>query len=258
VLGVTAAAAGLLLGPRTRRAASGQPPTLDRLHCPELRVPGATSNGGRVPVVVDVPLPMDPDHHVAALEVINPRDPVPVKGTFHFTPASGRAYVAFQARFDEGPSTAMAVAECQRHGRFTTTAPVTIAPGAGGCAGGAPARVGADEIRAPVIRIPRLVGEGRIPAGAIIDVQLKTKHPNRTGLVVRDGAFVRESEPFHLDAVDVFYGGQRVSRFVLTAALSDNPLITFTLRVRDEGTIRVALTNTRGQRFEATHDIRFT
>jgi desulfoferrodoxin (superoxide reductase-like protein) len=257
VLGLAAAAAGLLIQPRIGRAASGASSADERLHRPAVRVPAATTNGARVPVVVEVALPMDPEHHVTALEVVNPRDPVSVKGVFHFTPANGRAYVAFQARLDEGPSTVIAASDCARHGRFSTTADVTIAPGAGGCAGGAPA-AGAlpDEIRPPVLRIPQLVAGDSLRAGDLVDVQVKIKHPNRTGLVVRDGAFVRDSEPFHLNGMDVFYERDRVSRFVLTAALSDNPLITFKLRARREGAIRVTLTNTRGQRFEATHPLR--
>ena len=177
---------------------------------------------------------------------------------FHFTPANGRAWVAFQARFDEGASTVVATAQCRRHGRFSATTPLVIAPGGGGCTGGPPATPpGFEEIRPPVIRIPKLVAEGPLQAGELIQVQVKTKHPNRTGLVVRDGRFVAESEPFHLNGLDVVYGDEPVSRFVLTAALSDNPLITFLLQARREGLVRVTLTNTRGQRFEAAHPIRF-
>jgi hypothetical protein len=117
--------------------------------------------------------------------------------------------------------------------------------------------VGTDEIRSPVIRIPRLVAEGALRPDELIQVQVKAKHPNRTGLVLRDGRFVQESEPFHLTALNVVYGDEPVSRFVLTAALSDNPLITFLLRVRREAPLQVTLTNTRGQRLEATHPIRF-
>jgi desulfoferrodoxin (superoxide reductase-like protein) len=257
-LGLAAAAAGLLAEPGMRRARGEPPPTLERLHRPLLRLPAFTSNGARVPVTVEVAHPMEADDHVTALQVVNARDPVPVKGTFHFTPTNGRVYVAFQARFDEGPSAVMATAECRRHGRFTTTAPIAIAEGGGGCAGGAPpaARIGADEIRPPVIRIPQLIAEGLIRPGDIIDVQVKTRHPNRTGLVVRDGKFVQDSEPFHLNEMEVFYGGEQVSRFALSAALSDNPLITFKLLARREATVRVTLTNTRGQRFEATHPLR--
>jgi predicted secreted protein len=251
-LRLAGAAGGLLVTPRTL-AADGD---LEALHRPRLRLPATTANGGRVPVVVEATYPMDEGHGDTVLEVVNPRDPVAAKGVFHFTPANGRAYVAFQARFDEGPSAVVAGARCRRHGSFTASAPLVIAPGAGGCAGGAPPAA-ADEIRDPVIRIPRLVAEGTIQAGEVIQVQVKTRHPNRTGLTWHDGRWVAESEPFHLSQLDVVYAGQPVSRFVLTAALSDNPLITFLVHVRHEGQVRVILTNTRGRRFEASHPIRF-
>jgi predicted secreted protein len=257
-LGLAGAGAGLMVvAPWMRRAWGGEPSSPGRSHRPLLGVPAATSNGARVPIVVEVVHPMERDHHVDVLEIVNPRDPVPLKGRFQFTPANGRAYVAFQARLDEGPSTLVATAECSRHGRSTGTAPVTIVEGGGGCAGGAPpaARIDADEIRPPVIRIPQLIAEGQIRADQIIDVQVKTKHPNRTGLIVREGRFVQDSEPFHLNEMVVFYESEQVSRFVLSAALSDNPLITFKLRARPGATVRVTLTNTRNQRFEATHQI---
>jgi sulfur-oxidizing protein SoxY len=259
LLRLAAATAGLLVAPRVLGAQGDPAPSLDALHRPRLRVPAVTSNGARVPLTVEAPYPIEPDHGVSVLEVVNPRDPVAGKGVFRFTPASGRAYVAFQARFDEGSSAVVATARCGRHGPFSATAPLVIAAGGGGCAGGAPTVTPAadDAIRPPVIRIPGLVAEGVVRADEIIRVQVKARHPNRTGLAVRDGRFVQDSEPFHLIALDVVYGDELVSRFVLTAALSDNPLITFLLRVQREGTVRVTLTNTRGQRFEASHPIRF-
>ena len=33
-----------------------------------------------------------------------------------------------------------------------------------------------------MIRIPQLVADGRISAGDLVDVQVRMKHPNRTGL----------------------------------------------------------------------------
>jgi predicted secreted protein len=259
-IGLAAIAAGLMAEPGMRPAGSEPPPTFEDLHRPRLHVPALTSNGARVPMVVEVPHPMLSEHRITGLQVVNPRDPVPVKGTFEFSPANGRAYVAFQARLDEGPSTVTAIADCSRHGRVAATAAVTIAEGAGGCAGGAPpaARMAPDDIRPPVLRVPQLVAEGWIGPDDLIDVQVKTKHPNRTGLVLRDGRFVQESEPFHLNEMVVFYGSEQVSRFVLSAALSDNPLITFKLRARRQAPIRVTLANTRGQRFEATHELHWS
>ena len=42
----------------------------------------------------------------------------------------------------------------------------------------------------------------------------------------------------------------------MTSALSDDPFITFGLLARREGRAQVVVTNSRGQRFEATHEIR--
>jgi hypothetical protein len=49
-----------------------------------------------------------------------------------------------------------------------------------------------------------------------------------------------------------------VSRFALTPALSDDPFITFALRADREGPLEVRLTNSRGQKFEAAHEIAFS
>ncbi len=254
---LAAAAAGLL--GQALRAWSAEPSPPERGHRPELRLPAATANGEKVPIVVEVPLSMEPEHHITTVRIDNPADPVPSKGVFEFTAASGQAFVAFQARIDAGRQTVLATADCNRHGRFTAAQVVQIETGGGGCADPPPpaARAGGDEIRSPVIRIPQLVADGQIHAGQIIDVQLKMKHPNRTGLVLRGGQFVQGSEPFHLSEMEVFYGTARVSRFLLTSALSDNPFITFKLRAGQEGPLRVVLRNNRGQRFEAMHLIRF-
>jgi hypothetical protein len=106
-----------------------------------------------------------------------------------------------------------------------------------------------------VIRIPELVQQGRITPGELIHVQVETRHPSRTGLVMRDGKFVRASEPFYLEEMEVYYCGERVSRFALTSALGDDPLITFSLLATHEGRLQVRLKNSRGQRFEAQHEV---
>ena len=49
-----------------------------------------------------------------------------------------------------------------------------------------------------------------------------------------------------------------MSRFELTPALSDDPFITFALRLRREGALRVVLTNSLGRVFEATHELRLS
>ena len=118
-------------------------------------------------------------------------------------------------------------------------------------------RTQGDDIRPPEIRIAELVRDGRVQRGQVVHAQVKLRHPNRTGLALRDGRFAREAEPFHIRELEVRYAGERVSRFALTPALSDDPFITFALRADREGDLEVRIANTRGQRFRAAHPIRF-
>lgn len=235
-------------------------PPFERLHFPVLQLPVITTNGAKVPVVVEMAHPMEPGHYVRSVHVVNERDPVPSKGVFHFTPANGQVYLAFQARVDQGISELSVTAECNLHGRWVSTRSINIPDGAGGCAGPTPpaGRAAGPDIVPPRVRIPQLVKHGRIRPGEIIEVQVLIRHPNRTGLAGGNGRFVQVSEPFYLQEMEAVYGGERVSRFAMTSALSDDPFITFRLRAQREAPLRILLTNSRGQRFEATHQIRFS
>jgi desulfoferrodoxin (superoxide reductase-like protein) len=261
VLGLGSIATGLVVGAALPRAAQNARAATDPAHRPRLALPVLTENGATVPVTVEVPHLMEPDHYIRRVEVLNPRDPVPSKGVFEFTPLSGHAFVAFQARLDEGVSEVVASAECSRHGRSSAVETVKVADGAGGCAAPAPSGAAARtapafRIRPPVIRIPRLLKGEPIRPGDIVDVQVTMQHPSRTGLVGRNGAFVQESEPFFVRELLVYHGPDLVSRFSLTAALSDNPLITFRLRATRAAPIRIVVTNSRGQRFDASYPLR--
>ena len=225
---------------------------------PVLRLSRLTENGAKVPVVVEMTHPMEPDHHLASLRVVNDRDPIPSKGEFHFTPTNGHVYLAFQVRLDDGRSTVQVSAHCNRGRRWSTAREIRVAAGGGGCVGPVPLTDrGESEIRPPVIRLPQRLRGQPIEPGQTIDVQVKLKHPVQTGLALRDGQFVPVAEPFYLTGMDVFYGGARVSRFVLTPALADDPLISLRLRPWDEGLLRVVFRNSRGAELDATHPIRF-
>ena len=115
-----------------------------------------------------------------------------------------------------------------------------------------------ERILPPALRIPELVQRGSVRRDELIHVQLEMRHPSRTGLTLRNGSFERASDPLYVRDLEVYYGGERVSWFSLTSALSDDPFISFALRARIEAPVRVVLTNNRGQRFEATHEIRLS
>lgn len=227
-------------------------------HVPRVRAPALTRNGAKVPIVVESPHPMTLAHHVSRIEVLNPRDPIPWKGTLHLSPANGAVYLALQARMDAGVADLRVIAECNLHGAHEARAQVVVPEEGGGCTGAAPpdaGRAGGPDVRPPELRIPELVARGRIARGELVHPQLKLRHPSRTGLALVDGAFVQESEPFHVETVEILYGGERVCRFELSPATSDDPLLGFALRARHDAPLRAVVVNSRGQRFEATHEI---
>ena len=230
------------------------------VHAVVLRAPVVAGDGNKVPLVVEMTHPMEAGHHVRSLEVTNARDPVPSKGVFRFTPANGRVYLAFQARMDEGIAELTATVECSVHGRSSTgLVSVTIPDGRGGCAGplaGAAPR--SPDVRPPEIRIPALLKGRSLRPGEVFAVQVGLAHPNRTGLTRREGRFVATTEAFHLERIEVFYGEEPVSQFLTTAAWSDDPLLTFCMRVQHDELLRVVATNSRRQRLEAEHAIRLT
>jgi len=257
-VGLTAARSRIHAG--AEQAAGTQiPPPAPPPHgaAPEVRLPVLTENGAKVPVGVSVDHPMEIAHHVTVLTVVNDRDPIPSKGEFVFSAANGQAYVAFQARLDDGPSTVRVAVECSQGRRWDGAGTTRVADGAGGCTGAPPKPASsAGEIRAPVIRLPRLLRGEHVRPGELLDVQVGIRHPVRTGLERRGGAWTQVAEPFYLTELEVFLDAERISRFALTPAVSDNPLITFRLRARADGLIRVVFHNSRGARLEAAQPMR--
>lgn len=210
-------------------------------HLPFLDVPLLAEDGSTVPVGISVDHPMEPDHYVSSLEVVVETDPVPNKGTFHFTPANGRAWVGFQMRSGRG-GVVRAIMSCTRHGRFAGTKEFRVAEG--GC-GTSLEQVRRRRLGNPLVRVPR-----RVRRGDLIEVRTKIDHNSYTGLVEQDGTFVRERPAFYLTSLRVYMGVRKVSEFALTPAVSPDPLIRFSLRVTDVGPLRVIYENNEGQGWE--------
>jgi sulfur-oxidizing protein SoxY len=230
---------------------------LKEIHTPRLVLPAVTRNGTHVPVVVQMNHPMDQGHYIRRVQFLNESDPIPSKGIFHPTPANGEIYFAFQARMHSGTSTVLAVAECNLHGTWTARHRITIPDGQGGCAtaGAAKPAVANDEILPPVIRIPELVRRGRLTRGEVAEVQVKFKHPSRTGLAYENKKFVQVEESLYLTSMEIFHGENLVSRYEMTAGLSDNPFLKFKLKLTAAKPIRIRFTNSVGRQFSAISEV---
>lgn len=221
-------------------------PDLERAHRPQLELPILSEEPTAVPIQVGVDHPMEPDHFIRSIEVTLETDPVPHKGKFLFTPANGRAWVAFQMRSGAG-GLVKAAAECSKHGRFVATKGLRVVEG--GCTT-APDRSARERVGNPLLRLPR-----SMKAGEIIEVRAKVDHGSHTGLVFKNGKFVREAAEFYIKQVLVMLDDQKVSEFQMTSAVSPNPLIRFPLKVTRGGTLRIVFINNEGRQWEAAQPI---
>ena len=110
------------------------------------------------------------------------------------------------------------------------------------------------KMQKPRMRFPR-----RIRKGEIIRVQVKIRHPIRTGLrLMPDGTFIRGREPFYIRLVEIFYGKELVSKFEPNSTTSDDPLYGFNLRATKEAPVRIVFTNHKDEQSEVSKTIKFS
>ena len=105
--------------------------SFEQLHVPHIRMPDVIQDGANSPIIVQMDHPMEPDHYITNVQILDYHDPIIWKGTFNFTPENGEVYVYSQLRLDSGKSTVYVIAECNQHGKWVNTHHVDVA--VGGC-----------------------------------------------------------------------------------------------------------------------------
>ena len=101
------------------------------VHLPRVTLPPVVEDGAQAPIVVQMDHPMEHDHYIKSIQILNYSDPVVIKGKFYFTPPNGEVYFGSQIRLAGGESTVWVIAECSQHGKFAVSKTVKVA--AGGC-----------------------------------------------------------------------------------------------------------------------------
>ncbi|MCL4491489.1 MAG: hypothetical protein M1510_06230 [Nitrospirae bacterium] len=93
----------------------------ERIHTPVVRAPKLPQDGRFVPFRVELPEhPMDEDHYIKSIEIIDPQSVVKEKGIFSLTPALGRATVSTRLKMADGKHAVRVIAECSKHGKWET------------------------------------------------------------------------------------------------------------------------------------------
>jgi superoxide reductase len=103
----------------------------EKLHVPVLKMPIIAEDGSVIPFYVSSDHPMEKDHYIESVEILNFRDPIVHKGMIMFTPATGTVYFSSQIRAVSGSNKIYAIMKCNKHGRFLGEATVKVT--VGGC-----------------------------------------------------------------------------------------------------------------------------
>ena len=104
---------------------------LEKIHVPRVTIPPVVEDGNQAPIVVKVDHPMESDHYIKTITILNFKDPIVIKGQCFFTPMSGEAYFGTQIRLSGGDNRVWVVSECNKHGKYAIYKNVKVA--AGGC-----------------------------------------------------------------------------------------------------------------------------
>ncbi|MDR5695743.1 MAG: thiosulfate oxidation carrier protein SoxY [Armatimonadota bacterium] len=104
---------------------------LEKEHLINIRLPAIAEDGANVPIVVSMGHPMERDHYIKSIQILNFRDPVVNKGIYYFTPANGEAYISTQIRMDGGDAEIFVIAECSKHGKWIASKKLKVS--LGGC-----------------------------------------------------------------------------------------------------------------------------
>ena len=104
---------------------------IERIHLPKVIMPPVVEDGTQASIVVSLDHPMEEDHYIKSIQILNFADPVVIKGKFYMTPINGEAFISTQIRLAGGEGTVWVVAECNKHGKWAASKTVTVA--AGGC-----------------------------------------------------------------------------------------------------------------------------
>ena len=99
----------------------------------------------------------------------------------------------------------------------------------------------------------------RIKKGDIIEVQVSQKYNSTTGLgFFPDSEYFIRAEPAdYLKEMTAFYNDKEVGSFMMSAAISANPRISFPLKVDEPGVLKVIFTTNGGEIFESSKKISF-
>ncbi len=213
----------------------------------KLTVPYRAEDASVVPVSINAQIPQTQEVYIKTLYLFADNNPEPLAGTFHLTPAMGRADLAMRIRIDQYTNV-RAVAEMNTGELYMDTKFIRAS---GGCSLPPPflelkaAREHIGEMKFRTI----ISGETDGTLG-----QLRIRHPNVNGLQL-DQRTRTIIPPEYVKKVSVSYNEQHIMTAETDISISQDPSFRFFFRPEQGGTLRVEMEDSKGRRFTRTFEV---
>ena len=208
----------------------------------ELEAPYRAYDAAIVPVTVKAAFPQSAERYVKSIYLVIDKNPAPIAGIFHLTPASGDATIVTRVRVNEYTHV-RAIAETNDGTLHMAT---KFVKAAGGCS--APSLKDHDKAMARLgkmkLKQTHIAGQGEAN-----QAQILISHPNYSGLQF-DQISRNYIPPHYIEQINIRYGGREILRVDGDISLSEDPSIHFYFVPDGPGEMEVEAVDTEGQIFK--------
>lgn len=218
----------------------------------ELEAPIRAENGAVVPIKIVSQIPQTDDRYIKTITLLIDDNPVPLAGTFHFTPRSGRADLDLRVRMNNYSSMRVVAETSDGHlhmaSRFVKASGGCSAPLGSSIGEDAIARLGKMKFRATPVE-----GSGEV-LNKPMQTQLAISHPNVTGMQM-DRITVRFLPAHYVKEIKVSFNGEPVFSAETDISISENPNFKFFFVPQEEGELIAEVTDSDGLQFSQVYKV---
>ena len=224
-----------------RQAYFGDRPIIQSDDLIVLNAPDRAEDAAIVPISISSKIAQTEDRYIKTIYVFIDKNPAPLTGTFHFTPASGRADLAFRVRVN-AYSPIRVIAETNNGDLHMSR---RFVKATGGCS--APAGADLDAAMARLGKMKLRTDSGEHSARPVA-VQLMISHPNFSGMQMDQVS--RMYAPAHfVRQIKVSFDGAEIFSAETSFGISENPNFRFFFVPEHEGELSAEVVDTKDQMF---------
>ena len=213
----------------------------------ELVTPYRSEDAALTPVSITAKIPQTPERYIETIHVFVDKNPQPLVGVFHLTPAVGKADLAMRIRINE--YTYVRAVAVLNNGEHHMTA--NFVKASGGCS--APP---AADLKAAMERLGQMKFRtvGDVVAGEPAAGQFMVSHPNITGFQIDQ--VTRSIIPQHyVKTIAISQNGKPLMTAEVGFSLSADPSLRFFFKPEKAGTIKAEVVDSKGLQWSETFEL---